>query len=301
MRRGINLGNALEAPREGDWGYRIEPAHLAAIAGAGFDGVRLPVRWDIHTAHTTPYAIEPAFMARVSEVVEAALALGLKVQLDLHHYEALNTGPGAERDRYMAIWRQIAAQFAGAPDALFFEPLNEPNGDAWRPGVLEQLQADTLTLIRQTHATRLVVFGGPNWNSIDGLRNWSPPANDANIAVTVHYYEPHAFTHENAEWLGAEAPRFGRAWGGREDLAAVQRHAAAAARYATERGLALQLGEFGVNQRVAPDQRAAWTSAVRRAFEAEGATWCYWDFAGAFRIWDGGVFDADLLGALFDQ
>jgi len=42
MRRGVNLGNALEAPHEGDWGYTIAPDHLIAIAGAGFDGVRLP-------------------------------------------------------------------------------------------------------------------------------------------------------------------------------------------------------------------------------------------------------------------
>lgn len=299
MRRGVNLGNALEAPREGDWGYRIEPMHFDAIAGAGFDGVRLPVRWDIHTGHEPPYTIDPAFMARVTEVADQALARGLKVQLDLHHYDALNATPGAERARYIAIWRQIAAHFAAAPDALFFEPLNEPNGDAWRPGVLEQLQADTLAVIRERHATRLVVFGGPNWNSIDGLRDWSPPVDD-NVAVTVHYYEPHNFTHENAEWLGADAPRFGRAWGGREDLAAVQRHAASAARYAATHGRALQLGEFGVNRRVAPEQRAAWTATVRRAFEAEGAAWCYWDFAGAFRIWDNGVLDARLIGALFD-
>lgn len=46
--RCVNLGNALEAPNEGDWGYRIEPAHIRAIAAAGFDGIRLPVRWDAH-------------------------------------------------------------------------------------------------------------------------------------------------------------------------------------------------------------------------------------------------------------
>src|SRR5262249_49101384 len=46
MRRGVNLGNALEAPNEGDWGYKIETDHLSAIAAAGFDGIRIPVKWD---------------------------------------------------------------------------------------------------------------------------------------------------------------------------------------------------------------------------------------------------------------
>ncbi len=33
---GINLGNALEAPQEGDWGIVLEPADFAKVAAAGF-------------------------------------------------------------------------------------------------------------------------------------------------------------------------------------------------------------------------------------------------------------------------
>src|SRR5262249_51355714 len=109
MRRGVNLANALEAPDEGDWGYRIAPEHIAAIADAGFDGIRLPVRWDTHAADVAPYAIEDAFLARVEEVSHQALDRGLKVQLDLHHYDAFtDAGPRAlDRARYLALWRQI--------------------------------------------------------------------------------------------------------------------------------------------------------------------------------------------------
>lgn len=299
MRRGINLGNALEAEYEGEWGYRIEEAHFDAIAGAGFDGVRIPVRWDAHAGARAPYTINPAFMARVAQVIDQAVARGLKVQLDVHHYAALNSAPHAERARYLAIWRQIARHFAEAPDTLIFEPLNEPNGPAWLGNTLRHLQAQSLRAIRESNPTRLVVFGGPDWNSIDGLRSWEPP-DDLHIAVTVHYYEPHNFTHQNAEWLGSDAPRYGREWGTPDDIAAVQRHTEVAARYAAQRGVALQLGEFGVNRRVSLPQRAAWTSVVRRAFEAQDAAWCFWDFAGTFGLWENGAVNPALRAALFD-
>ncbi|MET0183712.1 MAG: glycoside hydrolase family 5 protein [Caulobacterales bacterium] len=283
MRRGINLGNALEAPNEGDWGYRIADAHLDAISDAGFDGIRLPVRWDAHADNGPLYRIAPSFIARVADVVNGALSRGLKVQLDLHHYEALNAAPEAERARYLAIWSQIADHFADAPAALIFEPLNEPNGPAWGGRMLERLQADVTAIIRASNPTRLIVHGGPNWNSLDGLRGWRPP-DDANVAATFHYYEPHDFTHQGAEWL-AEPPRFDRAWGGRGDVAIIERHAMDAAAWTRSENVPLQLGEFGVNARVPLAQRAAWTRAVREAFTREGIAWCAWDFAGAFPVW----------------
>ena len=46
--RGINLGNALEAPNEGDWGVVLQPDYFKAIAQAGFNSVRIPIRWSNH-------------------------------------------------------------------------------------------------------------------------------------------------------------------------------------------------------------------------------------------------------------
>lgn len=285
MQRGINLGNALEAPAEGDWGYRIEPEHLIAIADAGFDGIRVPVRWDAHTLREPPYTIREALLLRVAGIVDSALALGLVVQLDCHHYDALIANPEAERERFLAIWRQIAFDQQDAPGQLIFEPLNEPHGDSWRGDVLTRLQADVISVIRETNPRRLIVLGPGNWQNIDALRDWTMPRG-AYLAASVHYYEPHAFTHQGAEWLGANAPTFGRTWGTREDIAAVERHIAQAARWGMERGVTMQLGEFGVNRALPVAQRALWTRTVREACEAYSIGWCAWDFAGAFPVWD---------------
>ena len=43
--RGVNLGNALEAPSEGSWGLYLKEEYFKDIAEAGFDSVRVPIRW----------------------------------------------------------------------------------------------------------------------------------------------------------------------------------------------------------------------------------------------------------------
>src|SRR5512146_2138590 len=49
LRRGINFGNMLEAPKEGDWGLTVQEDYFDLVKEAGFDFVRLPVRWFAHT------------------------------------------------------------------------------------------------------------------------------------------------------------------------------------------------------------------------------------------------------------
>jgi endoglucanase len=77
--RGVNLGNALEAPNEGDWGVTLEETDFQLIHAAGFNSVRVPIRWSAHAAESTPYTIDPAFFARIDWVIEQAFANELAV------------------------------------------------------------------------------------------------------------------------------------------------------------------------------------------------------------------------------
>src|SRR5690606_12524727 len=85
--RGVNLGNALDAPKEGDWGIVLRDEDFALVADAGFEHVRIPVRWSTHAARVAPFAIDPEFAARVKWAVDSALAAGLRAVLNVHHYE----------------------------------------------------------------------------------------------------------------------------------------------------------------------------------------------------------------------
>src|SRR5215472_9925323 len=79
LRRGLNLGNALDAPNEGEWGVVLAGSDFVAVKQAGFDHVRLPVRFSAHADATPPYQIQPAFLLRVDWAVDQALANGLAI------------------------------------------------------------------------------------------------------------------------------------------------------------------------------------------------------------------------------
>ena len=64
LERGINLGNALDAPTEGAWGVTLKAQYFQAIEAGGFGSVRIPIRWSAHAALTAPDTIAPDFFAR---------------------------------------------------------------------------------------------------------------------------------------------------------------------------------------------------------------------------------------------
>ena len=72
LNRGINFGNMLEAPNEGDWGLRVQEEYFDRVKAGIFDFVRLPVCW---STRGTGGSIRdrPNFLARVDEVVNWAL------------------------------------------------------------------------------------------------------------------------------------------------------------------------------------------------------------------------------------
>ncbi len=275
VERCVNLDNALNAPGyEGEWGYRIERAHLDRIARAGFDTVRLPVdfstRWDGRR-------IDPAFLARTDRVIRDALDRRLRVILTFHGFDALRRDPGPESGKFLAIWTFLARHYRGWPEGLIFELYNEPAG-ALTTRRANALHASALAAIRPLHPTRWVVLDGGDWASVGALRRLK--RHDSRTVRSFHYYEPWEFTHQGAEWL--DAPPGETRWGSAADHARISRDIARAGRLAGP----VFLGEFGVNHRVRPDLRWAWTETVRRAAEEAGIGWCHWGFATNFPLYD---------------
>ncbi|HAB17822.1 MAG TPA: glycoside hydrolase family 5 protein [Verrucomicrobiota bacterium] len=283
--RGINLGNALEAPAEGDWGIKLEDSYFVAIQKAGFQHVRLPVRWSTHAAETTPYTIDPQFFSRVDWALDQALKRGLKVVLNVHHYEALYADPAAHQERFLALWRQIGAHYAERPDTIFFEALNEPHdqldAERWNDLIPRALQ-----VIRERNPQRPVVIGPANWNAVSALPRLKLPADDRRIIATFHYYEPFAFTHQGAEWV-KDAPKLGTRWTGTAaETAALRQSFERAAEWAKRENRPLYVGEFGSYSKADLESRLQWTSAVRAEAENLGMSWAYWEFGAGFGAYD---------------
>ncbi|WP_151953227.1 glycoside hydrolase family 5 protein [Sphingomonas sp. EC-HK361] len=275
------MANHLEAPREGAWGRPIADADFRIIADAGFRTVRIPVQWSAHAAVQPPYAIDPAFMARVDHVVGKARAAGLGVILNLHNYDALMTEPAANTQRFAGLWRQIAAHFANRDDALWFELLNEPHDKLTNANLLVTL-GPALAAVRRTNPTRKVVIGGQNWSNVDSLATLPLP-DDRNLVVTFHYYEPFAFTHQGASWVNPSPP-VGRTYPMPGDAAALAGDVAKVRAYATRTGRPIFMGEYGAHDPIAIDQRARYYGAVHDAFARIGIDGCAWGYTNGFAL-----------------
>ena len=285
--RGINLGNALEAPSEGEWGVTLDEAYFRAIAEAGFDSIRLPVRWSAHAAPEPPYAIEPKFLARVDWAVEQALSRGLEVVLNMHHYSEMDERPDEHRPRLVALWRQVAEHYRNRPATLAFELLNEPH-DRLTAGKWNEVLSETLAAVRESNPTRTIVIGPVGWNAAGELPSLRLPESDRRLVVTVHYYAPFAFTHQGAPWLDPPSrPPTGVRWTGSDDeQAAVRRDLDAAALWGLKHRRPVYLGEFGALNTADLESRARWTKFVAAEASRRKMGFAYWEFCSGFGAYD---------------
>lgn len=285
VQRGINLGNALDAPTPGEWGVSIQPCYFEAIRSAGFDSVRLPVRFSAHAAKSPPYTLDPTFVALVDETLQPALAAGLIVILDLHHYEEIMDDPAGQRQRFLAIWQQLAGHYQGAPENLYFEILNEPvkhlDAAAWN-----DLIAEVVPLIRLSNPQRVLIIGGADYNSISALDALQLPDDDR-LVVTFHFYEPFKFTHQGAGWVQGSHEWNGTTWNGTDaDKRLIEEHLDRAVAWSAQRQVPLLMGEFGSIITADPASRQRWTAFVARQAEKRNIPWLYWQFCSDFGVYD---------------
>jgi len=284
--RGINLGNKLEAPSEGEWGAPVEAWMLTTIKQGGFATVRIPTRWSAHAAASPPYAIDAAFLDRVTWVVHQALSAGLMVVLNIHHYEEIFGDPHGQRDRFLALWQQIATHFRNYPETLVFEVLSEPNTNL-TPELWNEFLIDAFAVIRQSNPDRYVMLGTGEWGGIGAMHRLRLP-NDNRLIFTFHYYSPFEFTHQGAEWVSGSSAWLGTTWGTSRDSAAVQNDFNSVAEWAGQHNITVCIGEFGVYSRAAMDDRVAWTAFVTREAEQRGFSWAYWEFDSGFGAYTDG-------------
>jgi len=287
--RGVNLGNALEAPKEGEWGITLKEEYFEAIKKAGFDSVRVPVRWASHTGEGPLYLIDPAFFKRVDWAVDQALSRGLVAVLNVHHYDAIYKEPAKNFDRLRATWLQVAARYKDRPDGLFFELLNEPNGEL-TDGRWQAMFPILLAGVRGSNPTRPVIVGPGHWNNLEHLPALDLPANDRNLIATFHYYSPFHFTHQGASWVEGSDAWKGETWTATpEQVAALRKDFAKAAKWGKEHNRPIYVGEFGAFSGAELKSRITWTDSVAREAERLGFSWSYWEFASGFGIYDPGA------------
>lgn len=317
--RGVNFSNFFESPAGQDWGGGpLGPDDFDAVRALGFDHVRLPVSWNYHTGPGPAFAISNEFFARVDAVVTGLLARGIQVLINVHHFDEFYAAPAASTNKLFAIWDQLAAHYAGFPDALAFEILNEPHDNATTE-LMNDVYADIVPRLRQTHPERTFFVGPGQWNAISELTHLRLPANDSNIIVTVHSYAPFLYTHQGATWAGPQPYTTNVVYPGPPPTPVVPHPVSAqdpsvaawfdqyntlptalnpcssnafiaalefAREWAAYYGRPVHVGEFGAYSTSDAVSRARFYREMREAMDRRGLGWAAWDWKAGFYFWD---------------
>jgi endoglucanase len=314
--KGINLGNRLEAPNEGDWGGKVLAGDFPFIAKRGFDHVRIPIRFSGHAQSGPPYTIDAAFFSRVDAVLDQALAGNLAVIVDMHAYDEMASNPSAQRERFLGLWSQIASRYKDRPDTVAFELLNEPNTQL--DSVWNDIAAAAVAAVRATNPRRLVVVDTVFWADPSKLSSLALP-DDANLLVAVHLYEPKLFSFQGKSWIGEEYMTTGVIFPGPPATPITPVAAASAAAWAKQwfddyntlpaatnpsgpatitaqvayltsymksQGRTVYNGEWGPQDAGAMDSRVRLVTEVRKQCEQAGVGWAIWEDPNNMKLFD---------------
>jgi endoglucanase len=318
FRRGVNLGNYLEAPPGQHWGVTVSASEFPIMKHEGFDHVRVPIGWQHYVGPAPDFTLSPEIFSRSDFVVTNALAAGLAVMINIHHFDELDANPAATTGEFLKIWAQIAAHYQNFPQPLAFELDNEPHTNA-TTALMNPIYAQAIAQIRQTNPRRTIFVEPGKWGGISELKHLVLPPDD-NVIVSVHCYDPFYFTHQGATWTdsavkslvgiqfpgppatpflpdpSANLPPGVLNWIHRYNTLPTLKNPSSPLAFENELkyarawsdyyGRPVHLGEFGCFTRADPASRARFYSAFRHALDQNNLGWAIWDWSAGFRYWD---------------
>ena len=235
---GWNLGNQLECSAPGQdgesmqigmvdnsikaetaWGNPVVTKKvIKAVKDAGFNAIRIPIRWQCHITNAQAMSIDKAWLNRVKEVVGWCLNNDLKVIINTHHDKwlegrATNEYKDENNQKLALLWLNIASEFAQYDYRVAFAGTNEVHiKDNWGKPEAENLAVQNS--YNQTFIDVVRATGGNNLkrhlivqtyvcNPDFGLYNGDfivPTDIDGNgnnyMSVEFHYYTPWDYAGE---------------------------------------------------------------------------------------------------------
>ncbi len=300
---GVNLGNALEAPNEGEWGVTLRNEFFQAINEAGFKSIRVPIRWSAHSLESAPYTINDGFFNRIDWVIKTAFFYDLMVIINIHHYEDFMDDPDGQKERFLSLWEQIGEHYKNYSHDLLFEVLNEPTGNVTNE-LWNVYLADAIEVIRTTNPGRTLVVGTGNWSNINAIDDLVLPGGEDNVIVSFHYYNPFAFTHQGAEWVDGSDAWLGTTFtASSSERTAIDADFMLARNYSAAHNVPINVGEFGSYNKADSDSRFIWTSYLRQAIENNNFSGQYWEFCSGFGVYNqtSGTYNEELIKALLPE
>lgn len=227
---GYNIYNTMEAPGgETGWGNPVITQSLIdLIKQSGMNAVRIPIQYDeSHIINRATAQIDPAWLARVKQVVQYCFNDHMYVMVNIHWDGGWLdcTAKGAKQDsinaKQKAYWEQIATTLRDFDEHLMFASANEPNAtDVSSSITLMRYHQTFINAVRSTggkNSYRSLIIQSPS-TSIDLANQYLKPSNvykavpaltdnvPNKIIIEFHYYTPPNFCilSSDASW-GKEA------------------------------------------------------------------------------------------------
>ena len=209
MHMGINFGNTMESPVEGEWNSKITLEYVKFVKGLGFNAVRLPTGWVwSHLSDADKMKIDPVWLKRVHEVVKWCVENDMYVMLNAHGDDGWleKNVNAANQDvinqKLKAIWEQIATKMRDFDEHLIFAGTNEPAvGDAMQMAILNSYHETFIKTVRATggkNSYRVLVVQGPSTDIIKTSQLLTPTTLPHDpvpnrMMLEVHFYGPWHF------------------------------------------------------------------------------------------------------------
>lgn len=313
MGAGWNLGNQLEAsisgvPSETAWGNPVITEELIkTVKSQGFKTVRIPVSYLLKIGSAPDYKIEDTWLKRVKEVVDYVVNNDMYAVINMHGdgYYTVNSSwllcaedeekQKEIREKYKAVWQQIAELFKDYDEHLIFESMNEEFDNTYDSinttyyeniNVYNQIFVDTVRATGSGNANRWLLI--PGWNTnIDATvsNSFRLPTDSASnrLMVSVHYYDPYNFALNESsttyKW-GNDAPKGKKTNWGHEDY--VEQQFQKLYDTFTAKGVPVIIGEFGAIDKRWSDEgsyeyRRYFFEYVAKSAVNHGCIPVYWD------------------------
>lgn len=248
MAPGINLGNTMEAcdyndlftnkagvSSETSWqSDKTSEGYIASLKERGFNSLRIPCGWVAgHIVDKDKLTIDPAWVKRIREIVDACLRHDLVVIIN-HHWDGGwmehdaftdQADVAAMQEQYRKLWTNIALAFKDYDERVLFAGLNEPGvggaspqakGKMMEPNTkefadrilaFEQIFINTVRATGGKNAKRVLIVQGPKTEIdlafADNFNFYSLQDKAKNrLMAEVHFYDPYTFTQmmEDADW-----------------------------------------------------------------------------------------------------
>ncbi|MGZ8559841.1 MAG: glycoside hydrolase family 5 protein [Chitinophagaceae bacterium] len=283
------------------------------LAGLGFDHIRIPV--DEEQLWKEDGQKDPEAFSLLIQSLDWCKKYNLDAIVDLHilrshHFnekeKPLWTKPEAQ-ERFFQCWRDLSNELIKYPvEDVAYELMNEPVADD--PEDWNKLVEKATKIVRMNESARKIVIGSNRWQSPDTFDKLRIPANDKNIILSFHMYEPFLLTHHEASWtrikdykgpvhypgvivkdediknlpdsLRKEILRNKRFYN-KETIAA---HFSKPIAMAKQYNLPLYCGEWGCLATVPDEARFQWFRDVKAVLDENNIGWATWDYKGGFGL-----------------